>query len=191
MTIDGIQDEYIVDLNESADGIVSLKINTMMPCTIAHVSDYEVISARIISSNNLHINVDMPNLKNDGIILVRNLKGEKIVIRLKPNLEAIRERNYIFKLGKYSVDGKSATFNVISKENGINEPWSIVYGGEPIHYEVNKTKTRVAFTIDMELANEFISTIILGQDNSGKEITIRLKHNNSESVEVFETKEAD
>lgn len=191
MNIDGFQGEYIVDLNESEDGVVSLSINTMLPCTIAHVSDSEVISARIISSNKLIIEVDMPNLKNDGIVLVRNLRREQIAVRLKPNLEAIRERNYIFKLGKYSVEGKSATFNIISKENGINEPWSIVYGGEPIHYEVNKTKTRVTFTIDMELDNEFISTIILGQDNSGKEITIRLRHENSDSVEVFETKEAD
>jgi len=70
-----------------------------------------------------------------------------------------------------------------------NEPWSIVYDGKPISYSINKTKTKVTFTLSMILATEFVSHIVLQQDNSGKEIEIKLKHVDSNSVELI--KEAD
>ena len=41
----------------------------------------------------------------------------------------------------------------------------------------------------MELATESMSTVVLRQDNSGKEIKIKLKHVDSNSVELI--KEAD
>ena len=191
ISIDGIQGEYTVDLNESVDGNVTLHMDSPYPCMLFHVSDNDAIDARIISSRNLALNVDMPNLKNDGKVIVRNLRREQIVIIIKPNLEAIREKEYVFKLGKYSIEGKSVTFNVISKENGVYEPWSVIYHGEPISYDIKQLKNKITFTIGSILSNEFTSTIVLGQDNSGKEITIRLRHENSDSVEVFETKEAD
>jgi hypothetical protein len=166
-------------------------LNSSYPCTIFYVSDKDVLNVSLVSSNKVVIGIDLPNLKQDGIIILKDIRNERFVIRLKPNLEAIREKKYIFKLGKNSVDGKTITFNVISKENGSNEPWSVSYSGEPISYDIEKLKTKLSLTIKSELYNEFISLIKLRQDNSGKEISIRLKHENSNSVELYETKEAD
>ena len=103
--INGTKDEYIIDLNESADGIYYLSVDSTSPCNISFVSDMNAMDVMIVGSNVLNINVDMPNLKKEGTIILHNLRRERLVIKLKPNLEAIRERVYVFKLGKYSIDG--------------------------------------------------------------------------------------
>lgn len=43
----------------------------------------------------------------------------------------------------------------------------------------------------MILATESNGSVILKQNNSGKEIKIKLKHVDNNSVELYETKEAD
>ena len=76
-----------------------------------------------------------------------------------------------------------------NQENGVNEPWSVFTDMSPVSYNVDKKKTKVTLTLTMELATESMSTVVLRQDNSGKEIKIKLKHADSNSVELI--KEAD
>ena len=194
ISINGIENTYVIDLNESTDEVYTLSVDSFMgkisiPWNVSSISDIENISASLSSNSTLKIDVNINELKKDGVIVLKNLRKERINIILKHNIEASREKVYEFKLGKHTIDGKSITFNIISKENGKNEPWSIVYDGKPISYSINKTKTKVTFTLSMILATEFVSHIVLQQDNSGKEIEIKLKHVDSNSVELI--KEAD
>ena len=190
ISINGIENTYVIDLNESIDGVYSLSVDSL-PWNIDYISNNEMIRAFQYSGHFLKIIVDLVGLKEDGLIILKNLKKEKISIVLKPNLTESREREYTFKLCKISIDGKSITFNVISKENGKNVPWIVLHNGTPIGYLINKTKTKVTFTLSMILGTEVISHISLKQDESDKIIEIQLKHVNSNSVELYSTKEAD
>lgn len=190
ISISGFEKTYVIDLNESTDEVYTLSVDSNVPWNISYVSNLDLIHAKLFSRKGLKINVDIRRLKEDGLIILKNLKKETISILLKPNIEESRERVYTFKLGKHSISGKTISFNVISKENGKTEPWSIIRDGLPINYNINKTKTKLSLTLSMILATEFISRILLRQDNSGKEIEIKLKHTDSDSVELYSTKEA-
>lgn len=189
ISINGIENQYVIDLSESAESKYILSTDSNKSINITYVSDKDAIYAYIFGRNNISIDVDKRKLKKDGIIILKDLRKNTYKIILKPDYESFRERNYTFKLGKYSVSGKSITFNVISKENNINEPWSIDTSMSPVSYDVDKKKTKVTLIISMMLATEIMSTVVLRQDNSGKEIRIKLKHIDSNSVELM--KEAD
>lgn len=189
ISIKGFKNLYVIDLNKSTDGIYKIQIDSSSPCMLSYISDISVIGASIVGSNTLNVNVDMKMLKKTGFIVIHNLKREKIEIKILPNEEKIREHNYMFKLGKSFTSGNSITLNVISKENGINEPWSVAYSGEPISYIIDKKKTKLTLTLSMMLTTKVVSNIVLKQDNSGKEIKFQLRHMDNNSVELI--KEAD
>lgn len=189
ISINGIKNEYIIDLSESVDSKYVLSTDFNDSINISYVSNSDAIYAYIFEKNNISIEVDKKRLTKEGIIILKDLRKNTYKIILKPYYESFRERNYVFNLGKYSISGKSITFNVVSKENNINEPWSVLTDMSPVSYNVDKKKTKVSLTLTMELATESMSTVVLRQDNSGKEIKIKLKHVDSNSVELI--KEAD
>jgi len=184
ININEISDEYVLDLNKYANGEITLPVNSSLPCNVSFVSDKTLINTSLIASKTLKLSVDTQELKKDGVVVVRNLRKEKIRIIIKPNIKESRERIYVFKLGKHTINEKSITFNVISKENGKTEPWHVSYDGKPISYVIRQTKTKITFTLSTILATEFTSNIQLKQDNSGKVINIKLKHKNNNSVQL-------
>ena len=184
ININGISNEYVLDLNKYSNGEITLPINSSLPCNIFFVSDKTLINASIIASKTLRLSVDIQALKKDGVVVVQNLRKEKIRITIKPNIKESRERIYVFKLGKHTINEKSITFNVISKEDGKTEPWHVSYDGKPISYVTHQTKNKITFTLSTILATEFTSNIQLKQDNSGKVINIKLKHKDNNSVEL-------
>ncbi len=189
ISINGIKNEYIIDLSESVDNKYVLSTDSNDSINISYVSNSDAIYAYIFEKNNISIEVDKKKLTKEGVIILKDLRKNTYKIILKPDYESFRERNYVFNLGKHSISGKSITFNVVSKENGVNEPWSVFTDMSPVSYNVDKKKTKVTLTLTMELATESMSTVVLRQDNSGKEIKIKLKHADSNSVELI--KEAD
>jgi len=189
ISINGIKNEYIIDLSESVDSKYVLSTDSNDSINISYVSNSDAIYAYIFEKNNISIEVDKKKLTKEGVIILKDLRKNIYKIILKPDYESFRERNYVFNLGKHSISGKSITFNVVSKENGVNEPWSVLTDMSPVSYNVDKKKTKVTLTLTMELATESMSTVVLRQDNSGKKIKIKLKHADSNSVELI--KEAD
>lgn len=193
ISINGKSKRYILDLNTSTDShrelIVDSSINgSRITWVISYISD-PILDVHSFSSNKLSIDTNLKELKKEEFIILKNIKKEEIIIIVKPNIEMSRERNYTFKLGKSTISGKTITINIVSKENGTTEPWEIVRHGEPISYEISKTKTKLTITLTAILASEIITNFELQQTNSGKIVTFQLKHKDNDSVELI--KEAD
>lgn len=193
ISISGKTNEYTLDLNEYPYGHNELEIDSSIdgfPITwgIYYIST-PVIEAHSVYGNKLFLNIDLKNLKENGTIILRNTSHERITITVIPNIEETREKNYIFKLGKSTVSGKTITINIVSKENGKTEPWEITRNGSPIGYNISQTKTKLIIELNSILASEFTSNFELLQTNSGKRINFQLKHVDNNSVELI--KEAD
>ena len=193
ISISGKTNEYVLDLNEYPYTHNELEIDSSIngfPLTwgIYYVST-PVIKAESVYGNKLFLDVNLKDLKTNGTIILRNTSHERITITVTPNIEEVREKNYIFKLGKDSVSGKTITMNVISKENGKTEPWEVTKNGRPIGYKISQTKTKLVIELNSILASEFTSKFELLQINSGKIINFQLKHVDNNSVELI--KEAD
>ena len=193
ISISGKTNEYVLDLNEYPYTHNELEIDSSIngfPLTwgIYYVST-PIIKAESVYGNKLFLDVNLKDLKTNGTIILRNTSHERITITVTPNIEEIREKNYIFKLGKDSVSGKTVTMNVISKENGKTEPWEVAKNGRPIGYKIAQTKTKLVIELNSILASEFTSKFELLQINSGKIINFQLKHVDNNSVELI--KEAD
>lgn len=193
ISISGNTNEYILDLNEYPYGHNELEIDSSIngfPITwgIYYIST-PVIEVHSVYGNKLFLDIDLKKLKTNGTIILRNTSHERITITVIPNIEETREKNYIFKLGKSIVSGKTITISIVSKENGKTEPWEITRNGSPIGYKINQTKTKLVIELNSILANEFISNFELLQTNSGKRINFQLKHVDNNSVELI--KEAD
>ena len=193
ISINGKSEEYMLDLNTSIDShrelIVDSSVNgSRITWVVSYVSN-PILDVHSFSSNKLSIDTNLKELKNEEFIILKNIKKEQIVIIVKPNIEMSRERNYTFKLGKSTISGKTITINIVSKENGNTEPWEIIRHGEPISYEISKTKTKLTITLTAILASEIITNFELQQTNSGKIVTFQLKHKDNDSVELI--KEAD
>lgn len=191
VSISGIGKSYVIDLSESVDNEYALSINANKSINITYVSNKDAIYAYVFKKNKIFIEVNKKKLTKEGLIILKDLRKNEYEITLKPDYEAFRERNYIFKLGKYNTSGNSITLNIISKENGNYEPWSVITNASPISYDVDKKKTKVILTMSMILGTESNGSVILRQDNSGKEIKLKLKHVDNSSVELYETEKAD
>jgi hypothetical protein len=193
ITIEGISDKYILDLNTSTSGHRELSVDSSsngskLTWVVSYVSS-DLIDAYPFSTNMLSIDVDLKYLKKEEFIILRNIKKEKIGIVVKPNTEATRDKNYIFKLGKNTVSGNIISINIVSKENGKTEPWEIVRNGLPLSYGISTTKTKITIELSTILSDEAVSNFELIQTNSGKMINFKLRHIDSNSVELI--KEAD
>ncbi len=193
ISISGKTNEYILDLNEYPYGHNEIEINSSIdgfPITwgIYYIST-PVIEAHSVYGNKLFLDIDLKKLKTNGTIILRNTSHERITITVIPNVEETREKNYMFKLGKNSVIGKTIAINIVSKENGKTEPWEVIKNGSPIGYNISQTKTKLVIELNSILVNEFTSNFELLQTNSGKKINFYLKHMDNNSVELI--KEAD
>lgn len=192
INIEGTEGAYTIDFNESESNSRLLKINsTIGKMTIPWSVSYNPFPKNVVRITkmpdySMKVEADLSLLKKENFFIVTNPRREEIKVFLKPNLELSRERIYIFKLGKSTTSGNSATINVISKENGKPEPWHVEYDGRPLKYDIQTKQNKITVTLLEDLLSSFTSTIVLEQDNSGKQIEFRLKHEDSDSVEVIE-----
>ena len=180
LKVNGYENEFVVDLNDSADGYVHLDVESYngskaLSWGLAYVSDGS-ISASCHPLNGLDIKVELERLKVDGKVFLRNHYNEVVAITLKPNNEAIREKDFTFKFGKYTLDGKTATFTIVSKENGKHEPWEVREKKMAFSYITKPTKTKLTMELAAILPSETTSVIWLLQPRSGNEIAMEVKH---------------
>lgn len=195
ISINGQEGEYILDMNESTEGHRELKIDSIINGVyynwmIYYVSD-ENINLTSFSNDKLAIDIDLEAFKKEAFVVIRNLKKENIKIIIKPNIELSRDKEYTLKLGKHTISGNSITLNVISKESGNSEPWSVHNIGEPLDYDISITKTKVTITLLSKLNTSMVGLFEIRQDKSGKAIRIRLKYEDTNTVELDSYKKID
>jgi hypothetical protein len=191
--VNGQEGSFILDLNESGEintfnlSVESVYNGSNCSWGVDLISTPTLIKAFPFMSSQLKVMVNVEKIKKEEFITLKNARGEYFEIFIKPNLEAIREKNYTFKLGKSTVSGKTASFNIVSRENGKNVPWVISYMEYPDSYEINVTKTKLTLTLVSDIRTRCTSIIELAQEKSDKKVRIYLVHEDSDSIEIEKT----
>lgn len=192
ISINGKIDVYVLDLNEFEYDSFDFNVLSEYNGKYCHwwvdlISDANNISAKPYMTTNISIDINLENIKKQEFIILKNSYNERYKIVITPNLEAIREKEYIFKLGKNTISGKTISFSIISKENGKAVPWNVTYDGKPLSYDIVQLKTKLTLTLNSTIYNEMGSVIELTQEKSNKKIRIELTHKDSESVDIKKT----
>lgn len=180
LLVNGKEGTCTVDMNDHPDGTAVVTVESfsgsrMLPWHLSYVSS-SAISAKCNPYDGLKLSVDMPSMTNNGTVKIANHYNEEATVVITPNNEAVRKKEYVFKLGKVVIDGKKATFNIISKENGNHEPWEMSSWKMSLSYSERKTKTKLTLELSGILSSDTSSVIWLFQPNSGKEIAIITRH---------------
>lgn len=193
ITINGAEKEYILDFDKHPDMngvplvVSSVYGDNKSSWKIYMVTNHdEHVDVSRMGPDNLVVTVDLEKLKDKFYIYLVNFRKESAKITVMPNIEMSREKVYSFSIGKYAIDGNSVSFNVTSKVNGKNHPWEVSYSGDPLSYKIDKLKTKASITLESNLEMDFVSTIRLRQDRSGKVVTMRIYHNKDGSIDMVE-----
>lgn len=183
--INGCEKEYTLDLNKTNECHNELKVESAYGWMVYMISAKDVYAGHHGPST-LYIDVNLVKQKDDFYIYLIDTNKDMFKIKVLHNEEMSREKNYIFKLGKYTIDNDTISFNVTSKENGKNEPWSIVFDGYPLEYEIVKQKTKATVKLKSKILIDYIGKLIIKQDNSGKELPIKMYHKTDGTTEKIE-----
>ncbi len=142
-------------------------------------------------SNYLKLELNIGKILKPSYIILKNVNGEIAVVKILPSEDEVGEKVYVFKTGKTSVSGRTATISIISKRNGKNWDWDVSYKGNPIIYDFKITKTKLIITNIDSFEEKTIGNIELSQLDSNKKIIIKLLHNSCEETEINSLEEAD
>ena len=191
VTVNEKENLYVLDLNETEKNHFELNVKSTkndFPCHwwIDFTSSNDTFNAKANGDNSLILNVNRDDIKKNELIFIKNAYKESVKVMIKPSLESLRVKNYIFKLGKYHIDGNEITFEIISSENGKNIPWDVIYDGKPLEYEIKKSTANISIKLMSILFGETKGVIELSQDKSNNKIKIILSHKDSNTVEYNE-----
>ena len=174
--------EYVLDLNKEPKNEHELIVyskgesGNTLPWGIEFV-DNKLVQAEKYGDK-LLIKTDYKELKNEVTVSLRNYAKERIVVRIKPNTEALIPKVYNFEMTDMVFENGEVSFNIISTANDDGQPWRCSYLGYPLSYEFSQTEgegsCKMHIKLLTELMTEFKSKIIFEQDKSGKEIEISL-----------------
>ena len=136
--------------------------------------------------NGLYIKTPVEDIKEGGYLVLRNYSKERIKVIIVPNKEAIRPKEYKFKVTRKESDGRRLRIKILSKETEYEIPWKCTYQGQPISYNISPLSSDKSCHVDIELTSEiygeFNSVIKFRQDKSNKEIILSLKLTNDEII---------
>ena len=182
ININNFQKEFTLDLNEIPYDEHELHIisrgdkGNYLPWGIEFVDNKFVQAEKY--GDKLLIKTDYKELKNEVTISLRNYAKERIVVRIKPNTEALIPKVYNFEMTDMVFENGEVSFSIISTVNDDDQPWRCSYLGYPLSYEFSQTEGEGSCEMHIklltELMTEFKSKIIFEQDKSGKEIEISL-----------------
>ena len=174
--------EYVLDLNEEPKDEHELLVyskgesGNALPWGIEFVDNKSVQVEKY--GDKLFIKTDYKELKNEVSISLRNYAKERIIIKIKPNNEALIPKVYVFQTDDIKFENGEVSFNIISTVNDNGQPWRCSYLGNPLSYEFSQTEGEGSCEMHIklltELMTEFKSKIIFEQEKSGKEIEISL-----------------
>ena len=147
------------------------------------------IKAHIEGNSELVVEVPLEAIKRDEYVVLLNYKKERTRVVLKPNLEIIRPKTYKFKITSKKINGRQLRIKILSKEGDNEMPWRCTYQGQPLPYEITPLESDKGVHVDIKLIGEILGTytsvIKFKQNDSNKEITLRLRQSN-DSVKIIE-----
>ena len=191
ITINGIEKEYVLDLNQSFDTEYALNVNSYYDNIFLNwdvsFMNGNGFSYTINSIDSLLITIDnLDEFKNESFLILKNNMKETVLLRIIPNKEAIKEKVYTFKVGKI-INSKpnEIQINVTSKMNGKSQPWVVEYWGKPYMLDVSYSNTKLNIISKEREDFEYTFLIIISQEKSKNKINISLKHNSNGIIEII------
>lgn len=185
--------EYKLDLNEFPNEQHILQIESVdengnfLPWGVEFITNSKIYT-NIRNRNELLILANLVSIAKEEYLLIRNYKGERIKVIITPNTEAIRPKEYKFKITKKIINGRNIKIKILSKETTYEIPWECTYTGKPLLYEITPLSSDKSEFVEIksqgEIYNEIEIPIVFKQKKSGNEITLLLKQTN-DSVEVI------
>ena len=160
------------------------------PFAIDLVSNTNVISANVIGSNMLNVEIDTPNVLNEEYIILKNMQGDRTKITILPNKYYTMEKEYKFKITKkiYEDDG-SLKIKILSKMNDEEIGWNCTYEGKPMEYFINPKLSDkseyVTIAPAVTVASDFIAILEFTQRGSGNIIRLEV-YNTPEGIKKKE-----
>ena len=185
--INGKLNEFILDLNEFPYEEHSLIVssfthNGSFQAWGVEMNTLDAVKTDIKGKGILHLKTPLEAIKKEGLIVIRNYANERIRIVLKPNLEALRPKEYKFEMANMVFSGRNLSFDIISEETKHDMPWKCIYDGKPLSYVISPLEyskgTMVKIGLCGKLYGEFESMIVFRQEKSGKEIVLNLIQDN-------------
>ena len=187
-------DKFVLDLNNEECilhefTVISVDENSNDLSWGVEFCTSQDISAKPDGRDTLIIEAPLNAVKKDEYVVLKNYNKERTRIVIKPNLEAIRPKIYKFKISSKKIDGRNVKIKILSKEGDNDIPWICTYQGLPLPYEITPMEsdkgTHVTIKLIGEILGEFPCVIKFVQQDSGKDITLKLLQSN-DSVKIIE-----
>lgn len=180
-----MHEQYVVDLNESTRTEFLLRVDSSYNGKkdnwhIDNISCKQGIKATIYKANNIKIKVNLKEVKKTEYIAIRNTRNECYKIYFSPNAEAIRPREYVFYVKKYTKNDNTATIYIESSENGQYMPWYILTDGSPMKYKFKAYKKKLSIMLQTYLLSPYDNQIEIIQNESNKIIRLHLSQDKNE-----------
>jgi len=191
--INGIENEFILDLNEQPYSEHSLIITSEedggnhLSWGIEFTSS-NFVSSELIGINTLNLYIDMENMKEESFVILRNYSNERVKLIIKPNNFLTSLKKYKFKLTKKNVNGRKISIKIFSKENNNETGWKCTYDGSPLNYSIIPMESNSSGNVEIELLDELFTDVFtvieFTQNRSNEVIELKLKQSN-EKVEII------
>jgi hypothetical protein len=170
--------EFILDLNKKPNDEHTFTItskgeaNNPLPWGIEYVSDNSVIVNK--NGDTLSVQLDHKKLVSEITISLKNYKKERLILKIKPTLEALEDKTYKFGISDRNIDNGVLKVVVESTVNNRKQPWKMTYSGDPLTYDFIINDNELEIILLTELISEFKTKIVLFQEDSENEIELNL-----------------
>ena len=187
-------------INELKDNIINLNdLQTHYEFDVISKSDdggYKQFGIEIVSNesifvkafdlNSISIDIDIPNILEEEIIVLKNTLNERVEIKVIPNEHNIMDKSYKFKITKKKFeDDGSIKVKILSTINNEELGWKCTYDGKPMNYIItprsNEGSCFVEIKPNSQVFNNFESVIIFTQNESNNEIRLMV-YNTPEGI---------
>ena len=189
--IEGINSNYELDFNNSLDDEYYLAIDSrnenekLIPWSVA-LSSNESIKIRTEGVDKLHLSFNLEAIKQSEYILLENYNKEKARINIKPNLNELIKKVYIFRINGYKIlDKDTIEIQVQSECNGEPIAWKCSYNGKPFEYKIYQEENKITFTLKSVPNSDIVGFLKLHQEKSGRNIGIQLLHHAKEQMKLL------
>lgn len=184
-----IENEYTLDLNTNSGDtfdyeIVSTQNDSICRWAITYNAEESSISTERLIFGNLRVIVNLSALKIERFLVIENVNGDRFILKIIPNAEIIRKKEYIFKIGKTTFENNVYTFNIISKELKYKVDWDITYDGHPLPINVSKKQNKLVVELLEPFMGNYTRGVVLTQHESYNELEIKFKNVNKQSIEL-------
>ena len=158
------------------------------------------------SGSKLIINVDLENFKDSDSFTLSNKNGDILTVNVISNKKMSKPKRYSLKIARSSKNKANKSnlsniskeilctkendqfiirFNVSSTINGKFTPCVVKYDGAPLSFDIslptsNEEGSNIcSIRLLNNLVSDYTSVVVLGQEGSSNELTIKIKYTKS------------